>query len=67
MHKLFRISRRRHQPMQLYIKAGFSQPVQASFFLVCVGDSMSTGYRPHVMPRPGLQIDNDIWQCVNSI
>ena len=38
--------------MQLYIRAGFSSPVQASFFLVCMGDSMGMGYCPHVMPRP---------------
>ena len=25
----------RYQPMQLYIKVGFSSPVQAPFFLIC--------------------------------
>ena len=33
---------------------GFSSPVQASFFLVCMGDSMGTGYHPCVMPRSAL-------------
>ena len=42
----------RYQPTQLDIRGGFSLTVQASFFLVCVGDSMGTDYCPCVIPRP---------------
>ena len=38
--------------MQLYLKADFSLSTQASFFLICAGDSAAEGYHPHVMPRP---------------
>ena len=38
--------------MQLYIRAGFSLPAQASFFLVCAGDSVGVGYSLCIMPRP---------------
>ena len=40
-----------YQPTQLYHRAGFSSPAQASFFLICTGDSADAGYHPHVMPR----------------
>ena len=33
-------------------KGGFSSPAQASFFLICVGNSTNAGYCPHIMPRP---------------
>ena len=39
-----------YQPMQLYIRAGFSWPAQASFFLVCAGDSVGAGYHPRIRP-----------------
>ena len=29
---------------QLYLRAGFSSPAQASFFLICASDSMGAGY-----------------------
>ena len=38
--------------MQVFIRAGFSSPVQASFFLLCAGDSVSAGYHLCIMPRP---------------
>ena len=49
---LFRILCERYQPTQLYVRVGFSLPAQASFFLICAGDSAGSGYRPYVMPRP---------------
>ena len=49
-----RILRGQYQLMQLYIRAGFSSPAQAPFFLICAGDSVGAGYRPCVMPRPEL-------------
>ena len=58
LHELFKILRRRYQPMQLCLWAGFSSPAQASFFFLCTGDSASTGYRPCVMPRPGTTNEN---------
>ena len=39
--------------MQLYLMTAFTSLVQASFFLICMGDSVGTGYCLHVMPRPG--------------
>ena len=33
--------------MQLYLKVGFSLPAQASFFVICMGDSVEAGYRLH--------------------
>ena len=39
-----RILSRQYQSMLLYIRVGFSLPVQAPFFLICTSDS--------VMPRP---------------
>ena len=38
--------------MQIYLRAGFSSPVQDSFFLICAGDSASAGYHLRIMPRP---------------
>ena len=38
------------QPMQLYVKAGFSSP-QASFFLIWNGDRAGVGYHRDIMPR----------------
>ena len=46
--------------MQLYIRVGFSLPTQASFFLVCTGDSMGAGYCLRVMPRPAMLFAVDI-------
>ena len=40
--------------MQLYLKAGFSLPVQASF-LICTGDSVGTGYHQRAMPLLTIQ------------
>ena len=54
LDELVRIWRGRYQPMQLYLWAGFSLPAQASFFLICMGDSAGAGYRLRVMPRPDL-------------
>ena len=52
LHELLRISCEQYPPMQLYIRMGFSSPVQASFFLVCAADSVGAGYCPDDMPRP---------------
>ena len=52
LDELFGIWHKRYQPMQLYLWAGFSWPTQASFFLICMGDSAGMGYRLHVMARP---------------
>ena len=38
--------------MQLYLRAGFSLPAQASFFLICTGDSTDADYHLHIIPRP---------------
>ena len=38
--------------MQLYFREGFSLPTQASFFLICTGDSTGAGYHPRFMPKP---------------
>ena len=55
-----RILHRQYQPTQIYIRASFSSPAQASFFLVCVGDSVGAGYCPRVMPRPDVYIMQNI-------
>ena len=36
-----------------YIRAGFSSPAQASFFLICADDSVGADYRPRVMTFSG--------------
>ena len=46
----------RYQPTQFYLRAGFSSPLQAPFFLICAGDSAGAGYRPRVMPRPAVEL-----------
>ena len=56
LHKLFRILHGQYRPMQLYLKASFSLPAQASFFLICAGYSADLNYRPHLMPRPGKRL-----------
>ena len=38
LDELFRILHGQYQLMQLYLRAGFSLPAHASFFLICVGD-----------------------------
>ena len=53
LDELLRVLGGQYQPMQLDIRVGFSSPAQALFFLICAGDSVAVGYRPHVMPRPG--------------
>ena len=52
--KLFGILCRQYHSMWFYLRAGFSLPTQASFFLICVGNSAGTGYYLCPMPRPGL-------------
>ena len=52
LDRLFRILHGWYQPMQLYLRAGFSLPAQASFFLICTGDSTDADYRLHIIPRP---------------
>ena len=52
MDGLLNIWCRWYQPMQFYLRAGFSLPAQASFFLICTGGSMGAGYHPHVIQRP---------------
>ena len=47
--------------MQLYLSAGFSLPAQATYFLICVGDSIGAGITPkpdHVrnISQPGAAI-----------
>ena len=54
MDELLSISGERYQPMQIYLRAGFSSPAQASFFLICMGDSAGVGYCPLIMPRPDM-------------
>ena len=54
LHEVLRISHNQYQPKQLQIRAGFSLPVQALFFLFYASDSIGVGYLPCVMPRPGL-------------
>ena len=39
LDELFRVLCKQYKPMQLYLRAGFSSPTQASFFLICAGDS----------------------------
>ena len=39
--ELFSIWRGRYQSMQIYLRAGFSSPAQASFFLIYAGDNAS--------------------------
>ena len=56
MDKLFRILCGPYQLTQFYLRAGFSLPIQASFFLICMGDCTSAGYDPSVMPRPTVQM-----------
>ena len=46
-----------YQLTQLYLRAGFSLPTQASFFLICMGDSVGMDYCPCVMPKP------EKWLC----
>ena len=43
-----------YQPTKLYIRMGFSSPVQAPFFLTCTSDSVGAVYHMHIMPRPGV-------------
>ena len=38
--------------MQLYLKAGFSSPAQASFFFICAGYNVGAGYYTRIMPKP---------------
>ena len=42
--------------MHLYLRAGFSSPALASFFLICMGDSKGVG----VIPRPAVYHDRHI-------
>ena len=46
--------------MQLYLRLGFSLLAQASFFLICTGDSTGASYSPRVMTRPEISIQNTI-------
>ena len=57
LDKLFSIWSGWYQPMQLYLKAGFSLPTQASLFLICAGDSVGSGYRPGIMPRADIYLN----------
>ena len=51
-----------YQPMQLYLREGFSLPAQASFFLICVGDRAGLGYWSHFMSRPEcIQVGVDVY------
>ena len=52
LDELFRILHGRYLPTKLYLRAGLSSPVQATFFLICAGDSAGAGYIPRIMPRP---------------
>ena len=62
MDELFRILCGRYQPMQLYLREGFSLPAQASFFLICVGDRAGLGYWSHFMSRPEcIQVGVDVY------
>ena len=47
-----RIFSGQYQLTQLYIRAGFSSPGQAPFFIICTGDSVGAGYHLRIMPRP---------------
>ena len=57
LDKLFNIWRGRYQSTQLYLSTGFSLPAQASFLLICMGDSTGSGFRPRIMPRPASVIN----------
>ena len=50
LDELFRISGRQYHPTHLYLRAGFSSPVQVYFFLICAGDSAGRGYRLRDIP-----------------
>ena len=52
LDELFRIWREGYQSMQLYLRAGFSPPAKATFFMICTGDSSGAGYCLSIMPRP---------------
>ena len=39
---------------------GFSLTAQASFFLICVGDSAARNYCPLIMLRPGVHITTTV-------
>ena len=44
--ELLRILGGQYQPMHLYLRACFSPPAQAFFFLICAGDSLGIMLRP---------------------
>ena len=48
--------------MHFYLNVGFSSPAQASFFLICEGDSADPAYRSGIMPRFAHR--NKIWTNV---
>ena len=50
MDELFSTWCERYQPMQIYLRVGLSSPAQASFILICMGDSAGVGYCPLVRP-----------------
>ena len=49
--KLLKTLHGQYQPMQVYLRADFSSPTQASFFLTCVSHSTGAGYK-----RPAIQL-----------
>ena len=55
LDELFSILGGRYQLTHLYLKAGFSSPTQASFFLICAGDNAGMGYRLRVITRPAVK------------
>ena len=48
---------------RICMRVAFSWPAQASFLLICTGDSAGTGYCPHVMPRPASLVEAHINIC----
>ena len=68
--ELFRIFQGQYKPTQLYLRGGLLSSAQASFFLICVGDSMGVSYRSLILPRPvrnylGLHKYSDIYHIQN--
>ena len=44
LDELLRVWRGQYQPTQLYLQASFLSPAEASFFLICAGDSAGVGF-----------------------
>ena len=61
----FRVLCKQYKPMQLYLRAGFSSPTQASFFLICAGDSTIENEKKmnEWKNEKMKKISGGIWRC----